>query len=82
MQVPYLIEITYLIASILFIYGLKALSHPKTARTGMNAAGAGMLLAIVGTLLNQDIISFEWIIIESIKKRGRFGVKSGSNNFA
>lgn len=63
MQVPYLIEITYLIASILFIYGLKALSHPKTARTGMNAAGAGMLLAIVGTLLNQDIISFEWIII-------------------
>lgn len=29
----------------------------------MNAAGAGMLLAIVGTLLNQDIISFEWIII-------------------
>lgn len=63
MQVPYLIEITYLIASILFIYGLKELSHPKTARTGMNAAGAGMLLAIVGTLLNQDIISFEWIII-------------------
>ena len=63
MQVPYLIEITYLIASILFIYGLRALSHPKTARTGMNAAGAGMLLAIVGTLLNQDIVSFEWIII-------------------
>lgn len=63
MQIPYLIEITYLIASILFIYGLKALSHPKTARTGMNAAGAGMLLAIIGTLLNQNIVSFEWIII-------------------
>ncbi|MEP6923261.1 MAG: NAD(P)(+) transhydrogenase (Re/Si-specific) subunit beta, partial [Pyrinomonadaceae bacterium] len=63
MQVPYLIEITYLVASVLFIYGLKAMSHPTTARRGMNAAAFGMLAAVVGTLLNREIISYEWIII-------------------
>ncbi len=62
MNVNYFIEITYLIASILFIFGLKGLSHPTTARRGMNLAAAGMLVAIVGTLLNQEIISYELII--------------------
>lgn len=59
----YLIEITYLIASVLFIFGLKAMSHPKSARTGMNAAGIGMLMAIIGTLLHKEIVSYQWIII-------------------
>ncbi len=59
----YFIEITYLIASVLFIFGLKQMSQPKTARTGMNLAGVGMLMAIVGTLLHRDIVSYQWIII-------------------
>lgn len=63
MQTPYLIEITYLAASVLFIYGLKAMSHPTTARRGMNAAAVGMLAAIIGTLLHREIVSYEWIII-------------------
>lgn len=63
MQIPYLIEIIYLSASVLFIYGLKAFGNPKTARTGMNAIGGGMLLAIIGTLLRQSIVSYEWIVI-------------------
>jgi NAD(P) transhydrogenase subunit beta len=63
MNPKYLIEIAYLVAGILFIYGLKALSHPKTARTGMNSAAAGMLLAVIGTLLHQEIISYTWIIV-------------------
>lgn len=63
MQTKYFIELTYLAASILFIYGLKALSHPKTARKGMNSAALGMLVAIIGTLLHQDIINYTWIII-------------------
>jgi NAD(P) transhydrogenase subunit beta len=63
MPTRYFIELTYLAASILFIYGLKALSHPKTARKGMNSAGLGMLVAIIGTLLHQDIINYTWIII-------------------
>ncbi len=58
----YWIELTYLLASILFIFGLKGLSHPKTARMGMNAAAVGMLVAIVGTLLKHEIVSYELII--------------------
>jgi len=56
------IELTYLAASILFILGLKGLSNPETARRGMIYAEIGMLLAIVGTLLHREIISYEWII--------------------
>jgi len=56
------IEFTYLAASILFILGLKGLSHPESARRGMIYAEIGMLLAIVGTLVHKEIVSYEWII--------------------
>jgi NAD(P) transhydrogenase subunit beta len=56
------IETSYLLASILFILGLRGLSHPDTARRGMHLAEFGMLLAILGTLVNREIVSFEWII--------------------
>ena len=39
----YFIEATYLLASVLFILGLKAMSHPETARRGMFLAEGGML---------------------------------------
>ncbi|HEY7914779.1 MAG TPA: NAD(P)(+) transhydrogenase (Re/Si-specific) subunit beta [Blastocatellia bacterium] len=58
----YFIEFTYLAASILFIFGLKGMSHPESARRGMIMAELGMLLAIVGTLLHKDIVSYEWVI--------------------
>ncbi|HEX7997373.1 MAG TPA: NAD(P)(+) transhydrogenase (Re/Si-specific) subunit beta [Pyrinomonadaceae bacterium] len=58
----YFIEFTYLAASILFILGLKRMSHPETAKRGMHYAETGMLLAIIGTLLHQEIVSYEWII--------------------
>jgi len=58
----YFIELTYLIASILFILGLKAMSHPDTARKGMFLAEAGMLMAVIGTLMNKQIVSYEWIL--------------------
>jgi NAD(P) transhydrogenase subunit beta len=62
MNTTYFIEFTYLAASILFILGLKGLTHPETAKRGMHLAEFGMLLAIIGTLLHKDIISYEWII--------------------
>jgi len=58
-----LIPLSYLLASILFIFGLKQLAHPQTARRGMNLAGAGMLVAIIGTLFHHDIISYDLIIL-------------------
>ena len=46
-----ILEIIYLIASILFIFGLKMLSHPLTARRGNILAAVGMVLAIVATIV-------------------------------
>ncbi len=57
-----LVNIAYLIASALFIIGLKYLSHPRTAVRGNLLGAAGMLIAIVVTLLNRRIVSFEIII--------------------
>lgn len=59
----YFIEFSYLLASILFILGLKGLSHPETAKRGMHLAEFGMLMAIVGTLMHLEIVSYVWIII-------------------
>ncbi|HCY00595.1 MAG TPA: NAD(P) transhydrogenase subunit beta, partial [Bacteroidales bacterium] len=46
-----LLELSYLIAALLFVYGLKLLSHPATARRGNLWAASGMGLAMVTTLL-------------------------------
>jgi NAD(P) transhydrogenase subunit beta len=46
-----ILEITYVIASVLFIFGLKMLSHPLTARRGNILAAIGMGLAIIATIL-------------------------------
>ncbi len=43
------IQLCYFIAAVLFIYGLKAMSSPKTARRGMLWAGAGMAIGILAT---------------------------------
>ena len=59
----YFIELSYLLASICFILGLKGMSHPESAKRGMHLAEFGMLMAIVGTLLHHDIISYTWILI-------------------
>src|SRR5262249_53662261 len=48
-------------SSILFILGLKSLSHPDKARLGMQQAALGMVLAIVGTLFHHEIIRFDFI---------------------
>ncbi|NTU80225.1 MAG: NAD(P)(+) transhydrogenase (Re/Si-specific) subunit beta [Chloroflexales bacterium] len=58
-----LIQAAYLVAAILFILGLKALSSPATARRGMFLAEAGMFFAVVGTLLDHRVITYEWILI-------------------
>jgi len=59
----YFIELSYLLASILFILGLKGLSHPETAKRGMHLAEFGMLMAIIGTLMHLEIITYTWIIL-------------------
>ena len=53
---------SYLLASVLFILGLRGLTHPDRARRGMQYAALGMLVAVCGTLINHDIIDYRWII--------------------
>jgi NAD(P) transhydrogenase subunit beta len=59
----HLIEVTYLIATALFILSLKWLSSPASARRGVWAGEIGMLLAIVGTLMYRGIVDYKWIAI-------------------
>jgi NAD(P) transhydrogenase subunit beta len=59
----HIIEITYLVATALFILSLKWMSSPSTARHGVWAGELGMVLAIAGTLLNHGIVDYKWIVI-------------------
>ena len=57
------IELLYLIASVLFILSLKWMSSPTTARHGIWAGEIGMLLAICGTLMHHGIVDYKLIAI-------------------
>ncbi len=59
-------NIFYVFAAVLFILGLKKLSHPKTARSGNTIAAAGMLIAIVTTLIAYDQIDYQLIAVGMI----------------
>ncbi|MDB9489541.1 NAD(P)(+) transhydrogenase (Re/Si-specific) subunit beta [Dolichospermum circinale CS-534/05] len=57
------IQLTYLVAASLFILGLKKLGSPASARNGNLVAAVGMLLAIVATLLDQQVLNYEMILV-------------------
>jgi NAD(P) transhydrogenase subunit beta len=59
----YVIEVIYLVASALFIFSLKWMSSPATARHGIWAGEIGMVLAIAGTLLHHGIVDYKWIAV-------------------
>lgn len=54
---------SYILAAAFFVLALKWLSAPKTARRGIKFGEIGMLLAVVGTLVNKEIVSYEWIVV-------------------
>ncbi len=54
-------DLAYILAASLFIVGLKKLNSPKTARAGNFLAAFGMLIAIVATLLDRQVVSFQMI---------------------
>ncbi len=55
--------ISYLISAIFFILALKGLSHPESARNGNMMGIIGMVIAIITTLLNPNVLSYELIIL-------------------
>jgi NAD(P) transhydrogenase subunit beta len=54
---------SYLAAAALFIFSLRWLSRPETARRGVLAGVLGMVAAVVGTLVHPDIAHYEWIAV-------------------
>ncbi|PKA01781.1 NAD synthetase [Leptospira levettii] len=63
MELISILNLSYLIASILFIIGIKQLAHPKTASRGNLLGALGMLIAVVATLFDREILSYEWIAV-------------------
>jgi NAD(P) transhydrogenase subunit beta len=57
------IELSYLVAAALFILGLKKLGSPATARQGNLWAAIGMLLAVVATLLDRQVLNYQMILV-------------------
>ena len=60
------VAVSYIVASVLFIFGLKQLSSPSTARSGNRLAAIGMALALAATLIDRQIISFWTIAIGTV----------------
>ena len=57
------VNLAYIAAAVMFIFGLRMLSSPATARSGNALSSGGMLIAIVVTLLSRGIVEFHWIAI-------------------
>lgn len=58
-----MIQFAYIVSAALFIYGLKQLGSPATARRGNSISALGMLVAVVAALLDQGIVDFQWIVL-------------------
>ena len=56
-------NLSYVLSSVLFILGIKKLSHPKTARNGNLLASVAMLIAIIATLISYDQLDYKIIFI-------------------
>ena len=62
MNLELITQLGYVVAAALFIFGLKMLGSPDTARRGNGISSVGMLVAIVSALLGQGIVQYEYII--------------------
>lgn len=63
---PYFVNLAYFVSALLFIMGLRQMSSPKTARSGIWLAGVGMLTAIVATFLHPQVASNHVFILIAI----------------
>ncbi|MCJ9427945.1 NAD(P)(+) transhydrogenase (Re/Si-specific) subunit beta [Kordiimonas marina] len=57
-----LTAVAYLVAAVLFILALRGLSSPETSRKGNIFGMIGMIIAIVTTVMNPEVVSYDWII--------------------
>jgi H+-translocating NAD(P) transhydrogenase subunit beta len=62
MSMALIANLSYIVAAMLFIFGLKMLGHPGTARRGNMLSSMGMFIAVVAGLTAEGIVSYEYII--------------------
>jgi len=62
-MIEHLTQLAYLLATGLFVFYLKWLSHPTTARRGVMAGVLAMAFAMAGTLLHPEIVTYKWIAL-------------------
>ena len=62
MNIELIANLSYVVSAILFIFGLKMLGSPATARRGNLLSSLGMLIAVVAGLTAEGIVSYEYII--------------------
>src|SRR5437867_5006320 len=60
---PEALRYCYILSAAMFVLGLKGLSSPRWARSGMSLAAFGMFVAVVGTLFHPHIVTYRWIVI-------------------
>lgn len=58
-----IVKLAYLVASVLFIIGIKKMNKPATARSGNQLSALGMLIAIVATMVQIDILTLPEVLI-------------------
>ncbi len=58
-----MIQFAYVVSGGMFIYGLKLLGAPDTARNGNKVSAIAMLIAIVSALVDQGIVEYQWIVL-------------------
>jgi len=63
MNVDIIINLIYIVSAVFFIYGLKMLSSPATARRGNLLSAVGMFIAVVTTLISKEVVDFHWIVL-------------------
>ena len=62
-MIEHLVNYVYIVSAVLFILALKWMNKPESARRSVLAGEIGMLLAIVGTLLKHEVVSYQWIFV-------------------
>jgi H+-translocating NAD(P) transhydrogenase subunit beta len=75
---PSIVNLAYLLASVCFILGLKGLTHPRTAVRGNLTGAAGMLVAIVATMLDREILGTGMAAFAAIASALLIGSVAGS----
>ncbi len=71
-----IVNLAYLLASILFILGIKGMTHPRTAVRGNLTGAAGMLIAVLATVWQLQLFSFGVAAVAMLIGAGAFGASA------